>query len=58
MAVKPRVALVDLVGLAGAAALVYGAWLLLPALGWIAGGGLALGAALWWTRYSPKGHRP
>lgn len=58
MAVKHRLAVVDLVGLAGAVALVYGAWQLLPALGWMLGGGMALGAALAWTRYTPKGNGP
>lgn len=55
---KSGLALVDVVGFAGAVALVYGAWQLLPALGWILGGGMALGAALWWTRYTPKGNGP
>lgn len=55
---KRGVALVDLLGLAGAAALIYGAGLFHPALGWMLGGGMALGAALWWTKDTPKGDAP
>lgn len=55
---RTRVAMIDMVALAGAGALVYGAALVTPALGWIVGGGMALGAALLWTRYAPKGDEP
>jgi hypothetical protein len=36
----------DLIGLAGAASIAYGAWLLLPAAGFIVGGGFALVGAI------------
>lgn len=36
----------DLIGLAGAVAIAYGAWLLHPAAGYIVGGSLALAGAI------------
>ena len=39
-----------LVGLLGAAALTYGAWLWSASLGWVVGGLLALGWSAWLSR--------
>lgn len=43
----------DLIGLAGFASLMYGCWLVTPALSWTLGGGLLLLSAIIWP--FPKG---
>jgi hypothetical protein len=39
----------DLIAAIGGVAFLYGAWLVHPALSWIAGGGTAMGFAVWWS---------
>jgi hypothetical protein len=39
----------DILAASGAAAVLYGAALIHPAMGWVVGGGGVLGLAVWWS---------
>ena len=46
--------IIDLAGLAGAAAITYGMWQIYPPAGWIAGGALGLAAAWLFARQTDE----